>query len=93
MTIMNPRISEEILDAAAHLPAGAALVVADVAWDDYELLLEALAERPRLRVSYDSGRLEIVSPLSEHGEYSSLIEDLVRAACRLFFPRQSPALR
>jgi Uma2 family endonuclease len=84
MTPMSLPATGEILNAAEHLPVGATLVVPQVPWDDYERLLANLAERPRLRVSYDCGRLEIVSPLSEHGEYESLIEDLVRAACQLF---------
>jgi Uma2 family endonuclease len=78
------RATDEILDATEHLPRGAALVVPQVAWDEYERLLENLAGRVHLRVSYDCGRLQIVSQLSEHGEYERLIEDLVAAACQLF---------
>lgn len=84
MTSMHLAGTAEILDAAEHLPSGASLIVPQVAWDDYERLLEELAERPGLRVSYDCGRLEIMSPLPEHGEYGSLIEDLVTAACQAF---------
>jgi Uma2 family endonuclease len=69
----------EILEAAEHLPGGAALVVPAVPWDEYEHLLEDLAERPHFRVSYDDGRLEIVSPLPEHEEYARLIDMLVVA--------------
>ena len=55
------------------MPNGATLVVPQVAWDEYEQLLEELAERSRFRVSYDSGRLEIVTQLPEHGKYERLI--------------------
>lgn len=79
MTTMNPRATGEILRAAEHLPDGAMLVVPQVAWDDYEYLLDELAEGPHLRVSYDCGRLEIVSPSPEHGEYADFLNDLVRA--------------
>ena len=67
------------LDAIEHLPDGATLVIHQFSWDDYERLLEELRERPHLRVSYDRGRLEVMSPLPEHEEYARFIDDLVRA--------------
>lgn len=66
------------LDAIEHLPDGATLVIQQLSWDDYERLLEDLQERPHLRVSYDRGKLEIMSPLPEHEEYARLIDALVR---------------
>jgi Uma2 family endonuclease len=84
MTPMSLPATNEILDAAEHLPAGTTLVVPEVAWDDYERLLEGLAERPRLRVSYDSGVVEIVSPLPEHEEYARFFDDLVRAYANIY---------
>ena len=48
------------------------------ATDDYESWLEDVSGRPSLRVSYDCGRLEIMSPLPEHEEYARFIESLVR---------------
>ena len=79
MTPMNLQATGEILHAAEHLPGGATLIVPQVAWDDYEYLLDELAERPHLRVSYDGGRLEIVSPSANHEKYAEFINDLVRA--------------
>jgi Uma2 family endonuclease len=67
------------LEAIDHLPDGATLVLHQFGWEDYERLIEELQDRPRLRVSYDSGTLEIMSPLPEHEEYARFIEDLVRA--------------
>ena len=84
MTSMSLPATHEILDATEHLPGGATLVVSQVAWDDYERVLEGLAERPRLRVSYDCGRLEIVSPSREHETTERLIEDLVLLYCQTF---------
>ena len=69
----------DYLDAIEHLPDGATLVVQQFGWDDYERLLEDLCNRPHLRVTYDGGRLEIMSPLPEHEEYASFIDALVRA--------------
>ncbi len=60
--------SAEYLEAIDHLPLGATLVFRQVSWEQYEELLEDLGDRPGLRVSYDEGRLEIMSPLPEHEE-------------------------
>ena len=68
----------DYLDAIEHLPEGATLVIQQFSWDEYERLLEDLRDRPRLRVTYDQGRLEIMSPLPEHEEYGRFIDMLVR---------------
>src|SRR5262249_39051705 len=49
----------------------------DVSWDDYEELLEDLSDRPDIRVAYDRGRLEIMSPLPRHDRYAAFIERLL----------------
>ena len=67
------------MEAIEHLPPGATLVFQQVSWDKYEQLLEDLADRPGLRVSYNEGKLEIMSPLSEHEEYKESILLLVWA--------------
>jgi Uma2 family endonuclease len=64
--------------AISHLPDGATLIVHPVGWEDYEHLLEDTADRPHLRVSYNCGKLEIMTPLPEHEEYARFIDDLVR---------------
>jgi Uma2 family endonuclease len=68
----------EYLEAIEHLPAGAILVFPEIPWEEYESLLEDLVDRPGLRVSYDEGRLEIMSPLSEHEDYKDFILQLTR---------------
>ena len=68
----------EYLEAVDHLPAGSTLVIHDFTWDDYEHLVEELAER-HFRVSYDCGRLEIMTPLPEHETYARFIDRLVYA--------------
>jgi Uma2 family endonuclease len=84
MRLMNLEAVSEIVDAAEHIPSGASLVVHQLSWDDYELLLERLADRRSLRIDYDSGRLEIVSPSSRHGRYETLIPDLALIFCEAF---------
>ena len=76
---MSLRTAEQ-LDAVRHLPAGATLIFRDFGWDEYERLLEDLsAEGSHVRVSYDRGRLEVMSPLPEHEEYARFIDLLVWA--------------
>src|SRR6266516_1204094 len=71
--------SAEYLEAINHLPAGAILVVPGVGWEQYESLLDDLDARPGVRISYDGGRLEIMSPLPAHEKYKEFISDLARA--------------
>jgi Uma2 family endonuclease len=77
MNFMSTR-SAEYLDAIEHLPHGAILVFPDVSWEEYQGLLEDLTDRPGLRVSYDEGRLEVMSPLSEHEDYKEFVLQIAR---------------
>jgi Uma2 family endonuclease len=65
-------------EAVDHLPVGATLVIPRSTWEEYTQLLEFTAERPGLRVTYDRGRLEIMSPSPEHEEYKELVLQLAR---------------
>jgi Uma2 family endonuclease len=80
---MSSRTSN-YLDAIEHLPDGATLVLHEFSWEDYERLLEDLRDRPHLRVAYDRGKVEIMSPSLEHEEYARFIDDLVRAIADRF---------
>jgi Uma2 family endonuclease len=70
-------------EAVDHLPPGGMLVFQHVTWEEYEQLLEDLSTRPGVRVSYDEGRLEIMSPLPEHEEYKDSIYSMVRVFCEV----------
>lgn len=61
------------LEAIEHLPDGAMLRLEGVSWEEYEQLLEDLIEWPGIRVSYNQGRVEIMSPTTEHEEYKDFI--------------------
>jgi Uma2 family endonuclease len=61
------------LDAIAHLPAGGTLILNNVQWDEYEQLLNDLGDGYGVRISYDQGRLEVMSPSSFHEMYKELI--------------------
>ena len=68
----------DYLEAIDHLPSGGTLLLRDIGWDEYEQLLDKLAGRAGLRVSYDQGRLQIMSPLPEHENVKGVIHDLAR---------------
>ena len=61
-----------------RLPEGATLIVQQVEWEEYERLLTGLTGRPDLRLSYDHGRLEVMTPLAEHAADARFVDDLVR---------------
>ena len=50
------------LEAIEYLPPNGTLLLHNVAWEDYENLLEQMAGKPAHRVSYNDGVLKIMSP-------------------------------
>lgn len=68
------------LDAIGHLPSGSTLILTDIPWEGYEQLLAFLGDRSEARVTYDNGRLEIMSPSQKHENFTRTIERLVYAA-------------
>ena len=80
MAVSTP--TSEYIQAIEQVPDGATLVFTGLTWAQYEELLEALERDPRgVRVSYDDGRLEIVSPSRLHDRISRLVGNLVLAFC------------
>jgi Uma2 family endonuclease len=80
MPIMAPTTTHlEVLEAVEHMPLGSVLVVNDFSWDDYELLIEDLDGRHNPRLSYDCGRLEVVSTSPRHDAYDRMIDAFVWA--------------
>lgn len=71
-------LTADYRDAIERLPAGAILILHEVSWDEYERLLENLVDRPNVRVSYDRGRLEVMTPLPKHEAYTRFIDAVVR---------------
>ena len=70
------------IEAIDHLPKGALLRIPGVSWDDYEQLLAELGDDYHVRVSYNCGDLEIMSPLPEHEEFAEVIQDIAREITR-----------
>lgn len=57
--------------------AGGTLVLDAVDWPAYSRLLHIFAERPGYRLTYDQGRLEIMSPVLEHDDEGRFLGQVV----------------
>jgi Uma2 family endonuclease len=80
---MSVPLTDEIVDAANHLPLGATLLVPMVSWDGYERVLEEFGDRGDLRVSYDCGWLEIMSPSDLHDNPIRFFDRLLSEFARI----------
>ncbi len=59
------------------LPPGQRFLLSGMSWEFYEHLLEQLGDRP-VRVTYDRGALELMSPSYRHESYSRLLGRMVQ---------------
>jgi Uma2 family endonuclease len=69
--------AEAIVEMIDRMPADSVLIQHGVSWNDYEELLEAVGEARGLRVCYDEGTLQVMSPSSKHEFRAILVERLV----------------
>ena len=70
-TLSHPPASSVVgLDDMQHF------VLEDASWDIYEKLLHEVGDRP-IRLTYDEGRLEIMSPLPEHERPKKIIGRMI----------------
>lgn len=53
------------------------LILPNIRWQTYEALLLDLKDTGRVRVAYDQGTLEIMTPSQEHESYSLSIHDCI----------------
>lgn len=68
---------EAIEEAIAHMPSGSVLLLENVSPEGYERLLAELGDDSRVRLTYDNGRLEIMSPSDKREYLKSLIGHLI----------------
>ncbi|ELS01811.1 hypothetical protein Xen7305DRAFT_00015170 [Xenococcus sp. PCC 7305] len=59
------------------VPPGQTVVLRDIAWSEFEAILEDLGESRSSRIAYDNGILSIMTPLPEHEVNKVLITNLV----------------
>jgi Uma2 family endonuclease len=76
---MSVAVASEYLEAVAHLPIGTSLFANEVTWGEYEQLLSELGPSYSVRVFYDRGRMEIVSPKPIHERPIEILHRLVMA--------------
>ena len=68
---------ESTVAAIETLPDRGVLSLEDVSWNEYEDLLRVVDGTTNLRISYDGGRLEIMTTSDWHDYYARLINSLV----------------
>jgi Uma2 family endonuclease len=65
--------------ATVSVPTSQRLTLYGIDWRTYSRLLKVFAERPSVRLAYDRGALEIMSPLHEHESDADLLGRFVVA--------------
>jgi len=78
MSAQPVRKISSYLATVENLPDGAMVTIPDVTWDEYEQLLADMGDRPGRRVSYERGRLWIMTPSQYHEMYTGLLHDIGR---------------
>jgi Uma2 family endonuclease len=53
------------------------ILLRNISWETYQRLLQEMESQPRVRLTYDRGLLEIMTPLNSHEQYKELIGRLV----------------
>lgn len=61
-----------------EVPPGQSLILHGVSWSEFEAILEELGECRSSRIAYDQGRLEVMTPLPEHGYFKETFGDAVK---------------
>lgn len=64
---------------AIELTPGSTMIIPNLSWQEFELLLEELGETRSNRIAYYNGTLEIMSPLVRHERPHRIIADIVKA--------------
>ena len=60
------------------VPPGQTVVLENISWEEFEMILEDLEESRASRIAYDNGKLEIMTPLLEHEVNKEYISDFVK---------------
>ncbi len=68
----------DLVEAIDHLPVGGKLLMSGISWDEYEELLEEIEGKRHVRISYDNGRMEIMTLSPEHEVPSHLFDHFIQ---------------
>ena len=66
-----------VQDRITQVAAEQRVILSSVSWATYESLLADLADQSSIRLTYDRGTLEIMSPFPEHEKYNRTLALLV----------------
>ena len=55
------------------------VLLRNISWQTYQALLKDVEEQPGIRMTYDRGLLEIMTPLDPHESYKKLLGRFVEA--------------
>ena len=72
--------TETVLPAVRQVPQAETaqhIILHGISWETYERLLADLADSSTLRLTFDQGVLEVMSPTAEHEEYNRTLALLV----------------
>lgn len=69
--------TQNYLEAISHLPVGGTLILTDVSWEEYDQLLTDLGASYAVKITYDRGRLELISPSQKHERFKEIIARIV----------------
>jgi Uma2 family endonuclease len=85
-----------IMATVTEAPDRTSVVLEDVTWEEYEAQLRIIGDR-HIRVNYDDGRMEIMSPLSRGGNRSYILGRMVDTLTEEFdiphFPADAVTLK
>ena len=73
MTTMIASYVDKIQNSIDHLPTGGTIIVPDVSWDNYQQLVAEVNNQTGVRLTFDRGSLEIMSPLPVHEKYKEFL--------------------
>lgn len=74
-------LPKDITVAVEHLPQASVLILDGISWAEYSRIGSELDERSGLRITYDRGRLEIVTTSPAHEKWKEFVQNLVSRYC------------
>ncbi len=76
---MSVAVANSLIEVIDYLRPGAVYRDDHVTWEEYEQLLEDLGPSYSVRIFYDQGRMEIMSPLPAHEKPVKVLHRLITA--------------
>jgi Uma2 family endonuclease len=65
-----------------QLQTGSSIIIPDLNWQEFEEIIEELAQKRNIRLAYSHNCLEIMAPSPEHERVKILLADLVKIMLR-----------